>query len=53
MDLSRKLSVSVDNLTSSLTRASFAAGLNAQNIPTARGGDEWTATQVSRVLERL
>jgi DNA invertase Pin-like site-specific DNA recombinase len=31
----------------------IAAGLNALNIPTARGEGEWTATQVMRVLERL
>src|SRR5215510_11349768 len=31
----------------------IAEGLNAQGIPTARGGGEWTATQVMRVLERL
>ena len=31
----------------------IAEGLNAQGIPTARGEDEWTATQVMRVLERL
>ena len=31
----------------------IAAALNEQNIPTARGDGEWTATQVMRVLERL
>jgi DNA invertase Pin-like site-specific DNA recombinase len=31
----------------------IAAGLNARNIPTARGEGEWTAIQVSRVLDRL
>jgi DNA invertase Pin-like site-specific DNA recombinase len=31
----------------------IADGLNAQGIPTARGGGEWTATQVMRVLDRL
>jgi hypothetical protein len=31
----------------------IAEGLNAQGIPTARGDDEWTATQVMRVLERI
>ena len=31
----------------------IADGLNAQNIPTARGAGEWSATQVMRVLERL
>jgi DNA invertase Pin-like site-specific DNA recombinase len=31
----------------------IAAGLNAQHIPTARGAGEWTAVQVSRVLERI
>jgi hypothetical protein len=31
----------------------IAAGLNAQNIPTARGKGEWSAAQVQRVLERL
>jgi hypothetical protein len=31
----------------------IADGLNAQGIPTARGGGEWSAVQVSRVLERL
>jgi hypothetical protein len=30
-----------------------AAGLNDQDIPTARGQGEWTAPQVARVLERL
>jgi hypothetical protein len=28
-------------------------GLNSQGIPTARGQGKWTATQVTRVLERL
>jgi hypothetical protein len=27
--------------------------LNDKRIPTPRGNGEWTATQVSRVLERL
>ena len=31
----------------------IAAGLNAQGIPTARGGGTWSAVQVARVLERL
>jgi DNA invertase Pin-like site-specific DNA recombinase len=31
----------------------IAAGLNARNIPTARGQGEWSAVQVARVLERL
>lgn len=31
----------------------IAAALNAQSIPTARGQGKWSATQVSRVLERL
>jgi DNA invertase Pin-like site-specific DNA recombinase len=31
----------------------IAAALNAQSIPTARGPGKWSATQVSRVLERL
>jgi hypothetical protein len=31
----------------------IADGLNAQNIPTARGQGEWSAVQVARVLERL
>jgi DNA invertase Pin-like site-specific DNA recombinase len=31
----------------------IAAGLNAQDIPTARGNGEWTASQVKRVLDRL
>ena len=31
----------------------IAAGLNARNIPTARGQGEWSAVQVMRVLERL
>jgi len=30
----------------------MADGLNARKIPTARGNDEWSATQVMRVLER-
>lgn len=30
----------------------IAAGLNARNIPTARGQGEWTAVQVRRVLDR-
>jgi len=30
----------------------IAAGLNAQGIPTARGG-RWSAVQVKRVLERI
>jgi len=29
----------------------IAAGLNAKNILMSRGDGEWTATQVSRVLE--
>ena len=35
------------------TLRAIAAGLNAKGIPTARGDGEWTAVQVSRVLERL
>ena len=31
----------------------IAAGLNAQGIPTARGGGQWSAVQVARVLERV
>jgi DNA invertase Pin-like site-specific DNA recombinase len=31
----------------------IADGLNAQNIPTARGTGQWSAVQVARVLERL
>ena len=31
----------------------IADGLNAQNIPTARGAGSWSAVQVQRVLERL
>jgi DNA invertase Pin-like site-specific DNA recombinase len=31
----------------------IAAGLNAQGIPTARGGGTWSAVQVQRVLERI
>ena len=31
----------------------IAAGLNQRHIPTSRGEGEWTATQVTRVLERL
>jgi DNA invertase Pin-like site-specific DNA recombinase len=31
----------------------IAAGLNAQGIPTARGGGIWSATQVQRVLQRI
>jgi DNA invertase Pin-like site-specific DNA recombinase len=31
----------------------IADGLNAQNIPTARGQGEWSAVQVARVLEHL
>jgi DNA invertase Pin-like site-specific DNA recombinase len=31
----------------------IAAGLNEQGIPTARGGGQWSAVQVQRVLERL
>jgi DNA invertase Pin-like site-specific DNA recombinase len=30
----------------------IAAGLNAQNIPTARGRGQWSATQVMNVLKR-
>jgi hypothetical protein len=30
----------------------IAAGLNARGIPTARGAGQWSAVQVSRVLER-
>jgi DNA invertase Pin-like site-specific DNA recombinase len=35
------------------SRTGIAAGLNDKGIPTPRGNGEWTATQVSRVLERL
>jgi hypothetical protein len=31
----------------------IAAGLNDQNIPTARGNGKWSATQVARALERI
>jgi hypothetical protein len=31
----------------------IAAALNDQGIPTARGGGQWTATQVARVLDRM
>jgi DNA invertase Pin-like site-specific DNA recombinase len=31
----------------------IATGLNAQGIPTARGGGTWSAVQVQRVLQRL
>jgi hypothetical protein len=31
----------------------IAKALTARGIPTARGGTEWTAMQVSRVLARL
>jgi DNA invertase Pin-like site-specific DNA recombinase len=31
----------------------IAAGLNAQNIPTARGRGIWSAVQVARILERI
>lgn len=31
----------------------IADGLNAQNIPTARGNGQWTAVQVQRVLARI
>ncbi len=31
----------------------IAAGLNARNIPTARGYGTWSAVQVARVLERI
>ena len=31
----------------------IAAALNEQGIPTARGGGQWSAVQVARVLERL
>lgn len=31
----------------------IADGLNAQRIPTARGGGSWSPTQVMRVLQRL
>jgi DNA invertase Pin-like site-specific DNA recombinase len=31
----------------------IANGLNAQGIPTARGGGTWSAVQVARVLDRL
>jgi hypothetical protein len=34
------------------TLRAIAAGLNAQGIPTARGGT-WSAVQVMRVLQRL
>jgi hypothetical protein len=30
----------------------IAAGLNEQNIPTARGRGQWSATQVMNVLRR-
>jgi DNA invertase Pin-like site-specific DNA recombinase len=31
----------------------IADSLNAKGIPTARGGSDWTATQVGRVLQRI
>jgi DNA invertase Pin-like site-specific DNA recombinase len=31
----------------------IAAALNEQGIPTARGGGQWSAVQVARVLERI
>lgn len=31
----------------------IAAGLTEKGIPTPRGGSQWKATQVARVLERL
>jgi hypothetical protein len=31
----------------------IADGLNAKNVPTARGQGNWSAVQVMRVLERL
>lgn len=31
----------------------IAEALNAQNIPTARGAGNWTATQVARVLDHI
>jgi hypothetical protein len=31
----------------------IADGLNAKNIPTARGSGEWSAVQVARVLDRI
>jgi hypothetical protein len=31
----------------------IAAGLNAKDIPTARGEGAWTAPQVKRVLKQL
>lgn len=34
-----------------VTLREIAAGLNARNVPTARGG-EWSATQVMRVIQR-
>ena len=30
----------------------IAAGFNARRIPTARGAGQWSAVQVSRVVER-
>jgi DNA invertase Pin-like site-specific DNA recombinase len=35
------------------SRTRIAAALTEQGIPTARGAGQWTATQISRVLERL
>ena len=35
------------------SRSGIAAALTEQAIPTPRGGGQWTATQVSRVLARL
>jgi len=35
------------------TLRAIAAGLNEQDIPTARRGGEWSAVQVARVPERL
>jgi DNA invertase Pin-like site-specific DNA recombinase len=34
------------------TLSAIARALSEQGIPTARGGRHWTATQVSRILER-
>jgi DNA invertase Pin-like site-specific DNA recombinase len=35
------------------SQTGIAASLNEKGIPTPRGGDTWTATQVKRVLARL
>lgn len=36
-----------------MTLRAVADGLNSQRIPTARGGGDWSAVQVKRVLDRM